>query len=309
MMALHIRDQKTCKAAMSLRVQEEYMPEIIQGFPFEFYGETYVAYLADDRQFYIRLEDVCKGLEIDPASQRRRIQNDEAIADKLVNMPFETPYQDTTRIRDVAFLNLRALPYWLGTIDAKRVKEEIRPRVILFKRDFAETAWFVYRGEILPPEIIAEVDSYATPYERELAELMADFRGLKSKLDALSGRVDEELSRVGLTLEDLGGRFAAVEARVIAEAAVNSQQARLLQKCIQEVGEVMFQSGKVKPRSRAHASAQAEFKDRFGVHIYTALPEQRLGEALDFLAGRWQFYRPGEALPAVFRSGQQPSLF
>jgi hypothetical protein len=285
------------------------MPEIIQGFPFEFYGETYVASLASDRQFYIRLDDVCTGLGIDPASQRRRIQSDEAIADKLVNIPVETPYQDTTRTREVACLNLRALPYWLGTVDANRVKTEIRAKIILFKRDFAETAWFVYRSEILPAEIISEVDSYATPHERELAELMTDFRTLKNKVDLLSGKVEEELARLGLTLGDLGGRFAAVEAKVIAEAAINSQQAHLVQKCIQEVGEAMFQSGKVKPRSLAHARAQQEFKDQFHVHIYTALPERRLQEALDFLASRWQFHQPGKPLPQVFRSGHQPGLF
>lgn len=285
------------------------MPEILQGFPFEFYGETYVAYLADDRQFYISLNDMCRGLGVDARSQRRRIQEDEAITDKLVNLPMETPYQDSTRIQDVACLNLRALPYWMGTIDARRVKDEVRPKVILFKRDFAETAWFVYRSEILPPELSAEVEKYDTPYERELAELMADFRSLKVKVDRLSGRMDAELERLGLTLDDLGGRFASVEAKVIAEAAINSQQARQLQKCLQEVGEAAFQSGKIKPRSRAHAQVQQEFKDEFGIHIYTALPEQRLSEAISYLASRWQFYKPEERLPEVFRSGHQPSMF
>jgi hypothetical protein len=284
------------------------MLEIIQGFPFDFYGETYVASLASDRQFYTRLDDICNGLGIDPASQRRRIQNDEAIADKLVNIAVETPYQDTIRKREVAFLNLRALPYWLGTIDAKRVKEEIKPKVILFKRDFAETAWFVYRADILPPDIISEVDSYATPQERELAELMADFRNLKKKVDLLSGRVDEELQRLGLTLDDLGGKFEAIQAKVIAEATINSEQAWLIQRLIQAVGEAMFESGKIKPRSAAHAHAQQEFKDHFHVHIYSALSEKRLQEAIDYLAKRWQHFNPGQPLPAIFRSGHQPSL-
>jgi hypothetical protein len=82
-----------------------------------------------------------------------------------------------------------------------------------------------------------------------------------------------------------------------------------MQKCIQEVGEVMFQSGKVKPRSLAHARAQQEFKDQFRIHIYTALREKRLQEALDFLASRWQFYQPDKPLPTIFRSGQQPAMF
>jgi len=285
------------------------MPEIIQGFPFEFYGSTYVAYLAGDRQFYISLNDMCRGLGVDARSQRRRIHEDEAIADKLVNIPMETPYQEGVRVQEITCLNLRALPYWLGTIDAKRVSESVRPKVILFKRDFAETAWFVYRADILPPEIISEVDSYATPQERELAELMSEFHSLRKKVDLLSGKMDGELGRLGLTLESLGGRFAAVEARVIAEAAINSQQARLLQKCIQELGEAMFQSGKVKPRSLAHARAQQEFKDQFGVHIYAALPEKRLQEAVDFLGGRWQLNMPGKPLPEIFRAGNQPSMF
>lgn len=285
------------------------MPEIIQGFPFEFYGETYVAYLADDRQFYISLNEVCSGLGVDARSQRRRIQDDEAIADKLVNIPMETPYQDSMRVQEVACLNLRALPYWLGTIDAKRVKEEVRPRIILFKRDFAESAWFVYRSEILPPELSAEVEKYDTPYERELAELMAEFRSLKTKVSTLSGQLDAELARVGLTLEDLGGRFETLEAKVVAEAAINTQQAWLMQRLIQAVGEAAFETGKIKPRSAAHAQAQQEFKDHFQVHIYAALPEQRLQEAIDFLAGRYRFYRPGEPLPQIFRAGHQPSLF
>lgn len=283
--------------------------EILQGFPFEFYDETYVAYLASDRQFYISLNEVCQGLGVDARSQRRRIREDEAIADKLINLPMETPYQDSLRVQEVACLNLRALPYWLGTIDAKRVKEEVRPRVILYKRDFAETAWFVYRAEILPPELSAEVEKYDTPYERELSELMADFRQLKKKVDTLSGRLDEELARVGLNLEDLDERFSGLQARVVAETAVNTQQAWLVQRLIQSVGEAAFDSGKIKPRSAAHAQVQQDFKDHFQVHIYTALPERRLAEAIDYLSSRYRFYQPGQPLPEIFRAGQQPSLF
>jgi hypothetical protein len=293
---------------MNLHPERKSMLKIIQGFPFEFYETTYVAYLASDRQFYVVLNDVCRGLEVDPRSQRRRIQEDEAVSDKLVNIPFETPYQDSVRVQEVACLNLRAVPYWLGTIDAKRVKEEIRPQVILFKRDFAETAWFVYRSDILPPEIISEVDSYATPQERELAELMAEFRGLKKKVDLLSGRVDDELQRVGLTLEELGGRFEVMQAKVVAEAAINSEQAWLIQRLIQAVGEAMFESGRVKPRSAAHAQAQQEFKDHFRIHIYTALREVQVEQAIEYLAKRWQHFKPGQPLPGIFRSGHQPSL-
>ncbi len=94
-------------------------------------AKLFKAHLASDRQWYIPINEVCAALDIEPRPQRRRIQEDEAIAHRLVNIPMETPYQDTTRVQEVSCLNLRALPYWLGTIDAKRVKEEHRKKVIL----------------------------------------------------------------------------------------------------------------------------------------------------------------------------------
>jgi uncharacterized protein YlxP (DUF503 family) len=286
--------------------------EIVQGFPFEFYGATHTAYLASDRQFYLRLDHTCEALDIDPNSQRRRIQNDDAISDKLVLIPFETPYQDSVRVRQVACLNLRALPYWLGTLDASRVKEELRPRIKLYKRDFAETAWFVYRADILPAEIISEMDAYVTPQERELAELMAEFRSLKRKVDVLTGRLDEELSRFGVAVGELGGRVELIQARVIGEATVNSEQAWLLSELIKLVGAALYESQRSRThisKSQAFARAQLEFKEHFRVHIYSALPQRRMEEALEFLAGRWRFYQPGQPLPELFSGGHQPSLF
>ena len=94
------------------------MLEFVSSFPFEFYKTFYVSYLASDRQFYIRLDQLCEGIGLEYSSQLRRVKEDEAISDKLVVMSVDTPYKDSSRKRDVSFLNLRALPYWLGTVDA-----------------------------------------------------------------------------------------------------------------------------------------------------------------------------------------------
>jgi len=80
--------------------------------------------LASDRQFYVRLDDICEAW-VKHRGQRRRIQEDDAISDKLYDIPMETPYQQTSRVRQVDCLNLRALPYWLGTIDAKRITDPV----------------------------------------------------------------------------------------------------------------------------------------------------------------------------------------
>ena len=191
------------------------MPEIVHSVPFVFYGETFKAHLASDRQWYIHINEVCAALDIEPRPQRRRIQEDEAIAHRLVNIPMETPYQDSTRVQEVSCLNLRALPYWLGTIDAKRVKEEHRKKVILFKREFAEAAWAVFRSDMLPPDLLAEMDTHLPPEEREYLEAMDQMRQVRKKLDMLSGKLDEELAKVGAELQDLTGRLGTLEASLI----------------------------------------------------------------------------------------------
>jgi len=131
--------------------------DIVHSVPFVFYGEVFKAYLVDNRQWYIPIQEVCNALGIDAEGQRQRILRDEAISDRLANLPLETPYRDTIRIQEVACLNLRGLPYWLGTIDVKRVKEEHRKKVILFKREFAEAAWAVFRADMIPSEMLAEM--------------------------------------------------------------------------------------------------------------------------------------------------------
>ena len=282
--------------------------EIINGIPFAFYNEIFTAFLGSDRQWYIPLNGVCSALGIDSSAQRHRIQRDEAISDRLVNIPLETPYQGATRVQDVACLNLRALPYWLGTIDASRVKEEHRTKIILFKREFAEAAWAVFRSDILPADVLAETDTFLPPQEREFHEAMDQLRSVRKKVDMLTGKLEEELSRVGAALQDVSGRLGTLEAGLINKTIVNSAQSRMIQEMIAAVADSKHTKTK-KSLSLCFAEVHDEFKTAFQVHIYSILPEDQLSAATAFLASRWSFYNPGRVLPDIFRGQDQPSLF
>jgi hypothetical protein len=283
--------------------------QIIHSLPFVFYGEVFKAHLADDRQWYLPINEVCGALGLNPDSQRRRIHNDEAINHRLVNIPMETPYQESTRQQAVACLNLRALPYWLGTIDVKRVKAEHRQKVILYKREFAEAAWAVFRSDIIPPEVLAEMDAYATPQEQEYAAIMDQARQLRRKIDLVSGKLDEEIARVGGQLADLAGRLGILETRLAGQSLVNPAQARQLQAMIGLVAEALGEKSRQRSRSQCFAEVHEDFKSTFQVHIYSALPEEQLERAIDFLAGRWARLNPGKPLPELLRGSHQPGLF
>jgi hypothetical protein len=127
---------------------------VVKNAAFSFYGEVFGAYLASDHQWYVPLYALCDALGIDTSGQRRRIKRDPAIANRLVSLSIETPYRGTSRVREVACLNLQALPYWLAIIDVGRVNEEHRPKIISFRRDLAEASWSFFRSDILPPELL-----------------------------------------------------------------------------------------------------------------------------------------------------------
>jgi len=284
------------------------VPQAIQGFPFVFYGEVFNTYLTDDRQWYLPLQDICLALGLDANGQRQRIQRDEALSDSLVNIPLETPYQDTTRTREVACLNIRRLPYWLGTIEASRVKEEHRKKIVLYKREFAEAAWAVFRSDMVPPDLLAEMDTHLPPEEREYLEAMDQMRQVRKKLDMLSGKLDDELAKVGAELQDITGHLGTLEAALVGKKIVNAAQARLVQEMIAVVAGSKHAKTK-KPKSQCFAEVHEEFKSAFQVHIYSILPEEQLEAATTFLGARWAFYNPGQPLPEIFRGSHQPSLF
>lgn len=265
--------------------------QLIQDFPFEFYGEMYVAHLASDRQFYIRMNDVCDGMGLSPTSQRRRIQEDEGISQYLVNIMADTTYKGGYRRQEVTFLNIHALPYWLGTIDAKRVKPEIYEKVVRFKRSFAETAWKVYRSDLMPPEVLAEMDAYEGPARAEIDGTMDQLRSLTKKLDKIEGRL------------------GVIEARMSAEAIINTRQQWQIKAMIEQVGEALFeQKGNKMPKTQCHEMVQNDFKAHFQVPVYSLLPESRMEEAVNYLAQRYQHLKPSVKLPGVFTDGIQESL-
>ena len=266
--------------------------EIFREFPFEFYGETYRAYLGTDRNLYLRVADISESMGLDFASQLRRIKASVPLSRKLTYIEVDTPYQNTIRRRAVAHMNIEGLTYWLATIETSRVKPELREHIEQFQIDFVDTVWALYRSDIVSDVILAELDAYKSPAQRELSEAM------------------DKIRTVMRQLEDLESRLTRIEGMVTDVAVVNTQQQRQLQKMIEAVAEALFESknGKL-PKNQCFAMSYNEFKDTFQIPIYSMLPESKMEEAINYLAKRYGHFKPGAPLPQIFTGGTQQSLF
>ncbi|HPH98296.1 MAG TPA: phage antirepressor N-terminal domain-containing protein [Anaerolineaceae bacterium] len=287
------------------------MQKIIQGYPFTFYDEIFTIYLADDKNWYIPLRNVCEALGLDSRSQRRRIADDGALFDAIKEFSLDTPYQDTVRKKDVLCLNVRRLPYWLGTIDANRVKEEHKGKIVLFKREFADAAWSVFRTNIIPADILAEIDASETPERQQYNRVMDELNELRKKLIVVEDWKDEIGVTVDRMIDDMQNRLGRLEESLSGVVTINSQQQMLIKKMIEAVGETIHANNVSKvPRSKAHAISMNEFKEYFLIPVYSALPADKYDAAVEFLRKRWVRYNPpGARPPEIFDAGNQKTLF
>ena len=266
-------------------------------FPFDFYGEIFSVVLASDRRLYLPLNRVCDALQIDANAQAQRIRRDEAISDALVQLPLQVPYgeEGAVQTRQVLCLWLNRLPYWLGTIDANRIKDQVRrQQIIRFKREFAEVAWAAFRSEILPEDMLAELDATAPPAEQQYYAVMDEAAAMRRDLGQQKER-----------LQEVEERLTSLEARLVGTDFINSAQAKQYQDIVAILGAMLQKKGKGN-----YATVHAEVKKQFKVPSYQLIPEKDFPKLVNYLT-RWyeRLTPPGTPLPEVFTQPEQRRLF
>lgn len=196
--------------------------KIIDQFPFEFYGDHFTVALARDRNLYVPMESLCRSMGLQTHGQVRRIRDNEAISDTLISLSIAWAYGDeAVQEREMICLRLDMLPFWMGTLQPSRIPDEgKRERIIHFQREFASVAWAAFRREILPDDMLAEMDSSLPLEQQEYLQLMDEAAELRQRLS----QHDTNLQAHDTQLDDLQKRVAALEARLQGTDFLNPAQ-------------------------------------------------------------------------------------
>lgn len=270
--------------------------KILDQFPFEFYGSLFELYLTDQRTLLLPLRQLCEAMGLAYSSQLKRIKRDEALSDGLFSVRATVLQRgDVAQEREVSCLSLRHLPYWLGTIDAARVQPELKDKVIAFKRELVTVAWAAFRSQILPADMLAELDTALSPAEREYHTLMDQAAALKGEIGEHEGRI--------VRLED---RMSALEARLVGTDFISHQQARQYLDAVGALGELLKE--RAKKKASPFAVIHNEVKRQFQVPSYQLIPENEFDNVMEFLAKWWQREAPDIPLPEIFRVRQNRLL-
>jgi len=108
----------------------------------EFYGDQIpVVRLADGRLF-VPIRPLAEALGLDQRGQRQRVLRDEVMGEDAVNVVLVSGGQQRTMLA----IPLQQLPGYLFGIEAKRVRIELRDKLLLYKREMFDAIWTVLIG-------------------------------------------------------------------------------------------------------------------------------------------------------------------
>src|SRR6476646_11920282 len=124
------------------------MSEALQQRSVPFYGDELVAVQQPDASVYIVFTRICDALGFKRWSQARRIQAHSVLSTGFVTLTIQTEGGP----QDAQCLKLDLLPLWLAGVQASKVKQELRAKLVRYQTEAAGVLWQAFRGQIIVDE-------------------------------------------------------------------------------------------------------------------------------------------------------------
>lgn len=237
-----------------------------------FYEDEVTAVRMADGVIYVPIRPLCRLLTVDWDAQRRRILRDPVLSEAVQGVVVTTTPGGA---QEMTCLPLDYLSGWLFGINANRVKDEIRERLIRYQRECYKVLGEAFQEGRLTAdttfdELLATADDEAVQaYQMALAVVK-----LARSHIQLQQQVHEHAER----LDSLEAQLGNPERLVAPEQASQISQA---------VKAVALALGKQTGRNEFGA-IYGELYRRFEITSYKSLPSHKFEDALAFLTEWYQ---------------------
>lgn len=266
-------------------------------FKFTFYEEEFSAYVID-LKVYVPVRRICDALEIDSSSQYRRLKDDEVTTEQILQLEIETEGGK----QKANCLEARRLPYWLGGIDASRIKDDSkRKKIVAFKKDMADVLWSTYRSYVLPEDLLAEADSRLPQAEQEYLHLMTDAEQLRQAIKDGEDHRQAIEDQVG----DLQNRIGRLEAALVLDNYINEAQQARFRRMVAALGAVLNAKG----QKNAFRDVYRSVYKNFQVPKYSMLTTAQWPKVIKFMTNWYRNVSLDQKIPEAFTEEDQQTLF
>lgn len=238
----------------------------------EFYGDDLVAVRVQDGTIFVPIRPLCELLGLDWSGQRQRIMRDAVLSQKFKGVGVTTTPSKSGvggGKQDMLALPLDYISGFLFGVNANRVKEEIREKLIIYQEKcYSVLSEAFYEGRLNPDtdfEVLLQSDSPAAQAYKTfqaLAKLARHQLILESRIDQHEDRLEQLESVIG----DPGRHVTPDQASQISQA----------------VKTVAMKLSKASGRNE-YGGVYGELYRKFGITSYKQLPAAKYDEAMRWL--------------------------
>lgn len=251
-----------------------------------FQGDELAAVQREDGTIYALFARLCANLGLNQQAQARRVQRHSVLREGLTVLTVATEGGPQT----AQFLRLDLLPLWLAGVQAERVRQEVREKLVRYQRDAAQVLWQAFRQQILVEHPPALIDSSALAQLQQIAEMgraitaMAEQQmDLQRQQQALGTRLDragQVVRGMQQHMGDIEVRLGVLEDRVHPATLISEPQANEVSLRVKALAELLttLDQGKVH-----YQTIFAELYRRFGVASYKIIRQEQYVSVLAFL--------------------------
>ncbi len=255
-------------------------------------------------EIYLPIRPICTTLGIHWATQRRKIMGDEVLLESTRTLRLQT----RGGLQNLVCMDVEAIPMWLAGIEPSRVREDLRERLITYKRWVRKTVYEAFAREtgietalgVSQAMTPANPDTTALVHVVQLAEAIATMgrqqlafeQHVDTRFTALQGEIVEQreevmgrLDQAAAVVGSLLHRMNAVEGMVAPGHVISDAQAAEISTLVKAIATEMVERDKgtgAKGRN-PYQSVFGELYRRFRVSSYHNIPLKRFGDVMAWL--------------------------
>lgn len=154
----------------------------------EFYGTELIALRNEAGEVWVPLRRLCDAIGVAFSSQLSRITSDPVLSEQLQTAPVTLP---DGRTYEMECLSLKYVRAWLFSINANRVKADIRERLIQYQREVIEIIDRAFSPPVPKSDLSDTFMELMQENARQQMELWAALRTEKVRLQAAEGLLQE----------------------------------------------------------------------------------------------------------------------
>jgi P22_AR N-terminal domain len=251
--------------------------------PITLFDAVVLAVRADDGSISLAVRDICQALAIDVSTQLRRVRQHAVLREGVVRFRVATAGGDQGQ----EFLELELVPTWLLMINAARVGEPVRPRLMWLQRYIVREVYRAFASLAgLPEQQSRQIEDLADLQRFNIA--IAELADRQESLDARQGTLEQSQDQARQAWRDLRAEIRAIAARmaVIEQrvgGVITREQRGYIYQLVQAWGAAKAEREPRLSKSAAYAACWTVLKAKYRIARYEDLPAATYADCVAFI--------------------------